>query len=368
VKPMQRPDSAFPARLRSGIRELDPSYFALVMATAIVSVAVGEAGATSLSAVMLVLAIVCYVALVVAYGWRLGRYRPQFLADAANPAKAFAFFTFVAGSDVLGTRLAMDGHHAWTAALLIVAVLAWLLLTYGMLLGLVTRHGARSALAGADGTWFLWAVGTQSIALSATTFPRSLARTLTPMAVSFWSVGVVLYLLTAGLVLAVLLQFPVEPVGLTPAYWVFMGATAISVLAGARILSLPPSSLVTAVRPVVAGLSVVLWAFGTWLIPLLIGLGVWRHVVRRVPFRYEPPLWSLVFPLGMYCVGSRALGSALHVSWLVTTGRDGTWIAFAVWVLVFVMMIFSLAGVARSRPREQPSQRHPGQSASASPG
>ncbi len=360
MKPVQQPGSAFPARLRSGIRELHPAYFALVMATGIVSVAVGETGATSLSAVMLGLTIVCYVALLVAYGWRLSRYRPQFLADAANPAKAFAFFTFVAGSDVLGTRLALDGHHAWTAVLLILAVLAWLLLTYGMPLGLVTRHGTQSALAGVNGTWFLWTVGTESIAVSATTFPRSLARTLSPMAVGFWSVGVVLYLLIAGLVLAALLQFPVEPAGLTPAYWVFMGATAISVLAGAKILGLPPGPLVTAVHPVVAALSVVLWAFGTWLIPLLIGLGVWRHLVRRVPFRYEPPLWSMVFPLGMYCVASRALGSALHVSWLVTTGRDGTWIAFGVWALVFVMMIFSLAGLPRGRPREEPGQRHPG--------
>jgi hypothetical protein len=37
-----------------------------------------------------------------------------------------------------------------------------------------------------------------------------------------------------------------------------------------------------------------------------------------------------VFPLGMYCVASRALGMALHVRWLVTAGPDGTWIAFGV--------------------------------------
>ena len=103
-----------------------------------------------------------------------------------------------------------------------------------------------------------------------------------------------------------------------------------------------------AVRPVVAGLSVILWAFGTWLIPLLITLGVWRHLVRRVPLRYEPALWSLVFPLGMYCVASRALGMALHVPWLVTAGQDGTWIAFGVWALVFAAMLACLARLARS--------------------
>lgn len=340
--------AAFQARLQTGIKTLNPGYFALVMATGIVSVAVSADGAPRLSGILLGLAIVCYLVLVVAYGWRLAQYRPEFLADVADPAKAFAFFTFAAGSDVLGTRLAADGHHAWTAVLLIVAVVAWLLLSYGMPLGLVTRHGTRSALAGVNGTWFLWTVSTQSIAVAVTTFSPSTARALTPVAVGFWSVGVVLYLLIAALVLAGLLQFPVEPARLTPAYWVFMGATAISVLAGAKILGLPASPLVTAVHPVVAGLSVILGAFGTWLIPLLIGLGVWRHLVRRVPLRYEPPLWSMVFPLGMYCVASRALGMALNVSWLVTIGRYGTWVAFAVWALVFLAMLGSLAGLPRS--------------------
>ena len=73
----------------------------------------------------------------------------------------------------------------------------------------------------------------------------------------------------------------------------FIGAAAISVLAGAQILQLPPSSLQAAVHAVIAGLSVVLWAFGTWLIPLLIVAGVWRHVARRVPLAYKPGPWSL---------------------------------------------------------------------------
>src|SRR5262249_36952160 len=161
-------------------------YFALVMATGIVSMAVGEAGAAHLSAFMLGLTIACYLVLVVAYGWRLGRYLAQFLADAVDPAKTFAFFSFVAGSDVLAGRLASDGRDAWTAALLIVSAAAWLLLSYGIPLSLVTRRGARSALADVNGTWFLWTVGTQSIAVVMTTFPPPLAARLAPAAVGLW--------------------------------------------------------------------------------------------------------------------------------------------------------------------------------------
>jgi tellurite resistance protein TehA-like permease len=56
----------------------------------------------------------------------------------------------------------------------------------------------------------------------------------------------------------------------------------------------------------------------------------------------------MVFPLGMYCVASEALGTALHVGWLVTAGRDGTWVAFAVWAVLFAAMLAALAGLPRA--------------------
>lgn len=91
-----------------------------------------------------------------------------------------------------------------------------------------------------------------------------------------------------------------------------------SVLAGAQILRLPPGRLLAAVHAVVAGLSVMLWAFGTWLIPLLAAVGIWRHVLRRMPLAYEPGWWSISFPAGMYGVASHEIGKALKVPWLVT--------------------------------------------------
>ena len=51
-------------RLRADVRGLFPGYFALVMATGTVSTAVGADGVTSLSAAMLVVAIICYLALI----------------------------------------------------------------------------------------------------------------------------------------------------------------------------------------------------------------------------------------------------------------------------------------------------------------
>lgn len=50
--------------------------------------------------------IVAYVLLAVAYAWRFAGYRQEFLADARDPSRAFAFFTFTAASDMLAARLA----------------------------------------------------------------------------------------------------------------------------------------------------------------------------------------------------------------------------------------------------------------------
>lgn len=327
------------------VRDLNPGYFGFVMATAIVSSALEGVGLQRLSGALLWISLIAFPVLFAAYVWRFVRYRAEFLADAMEPRTAFAFFTFVAAADVLGSRLAGQDATGATAGLLILATLAWIMLSYVMPVRLLTHHGARSALAGVNGTWFLWIVGTQSIAIAAASLTGVAA--LAPVAVSFWSVGVLLYVLVAGLVLAALLQYTVEEAGLTPAYWVFMGATAISVRTGTQLLSFPVTPLLASVRPVVSGLSVALWAFGTWLVPLLLSLDIWRYVMHHASLRYDPAAWSMVFPLGMYAVASRALGLTLHVPWLVLVGVVATWVAVGVWAVIFTAMLASFVGLPR---------------------
>jgi tellurite resistance protein TehA-like permease len=337
-----------PARLllpgvRGAVRDLNPAYFAVVMATGIVSQAMRLDGAARLSGVLLGIGITAYLALAVANGWRLARYRRQVYADARDPRRAFGFFTIVASSDVLAARLAGDGHSAVAGVLLLAGGFSWVVLSYSLVLLMMSRTSSRNDLADVNATWFLWIVATQSVAVGITALQPASAGALAVLAVTCWAVGVVLYLLIAAMTLLALLTSPVRAAELTPAFWVFMGAAAISVLAGARLLMLPASPLEAAARGVIAGLSVVLWAFGTWLIPLLAAVGAWRHLARRVPLRYEPGLWSIAFPAGMYGVASHELGVALNVPWLVTLGQDEAWAALAVWVVVFLAMAWTLA-------------------------
>jgi tellurite resistance protein TehA-like permease len=100
---------------------------------------------------------------------------------------------------------------------------------------------------------------------------------------------------------------------------------------------------------------VVLWAFGTWLIPLLVAFGLWRHVLHRIRLEYVPALWSVVFPLGMYAVASLELGAVAGLPIVAAIGRAWTWVAIAVWALVFTGMGAEL--VRSALGRTGPSRR-----------
>jgi tellurite resistance protein TehA-like permease len=269
---------------------------------------------------------------------RLARFRPSVAADIRAPERVFGFFTIPAGLDVLGVRLSDAGHPLVTAILAGVAATVWLVLTYGVPASLLLTRARDSVLSGVNGSWLLWVVSTQSLALTAAVLvPGWPAQSglLASFAAGLWSLGLVLYLLLVSLILLRWMTVPMTPQALEPPYWILMGATAITVLAGAKILGLPGTlPEVRATAGFVEGFSYALWAFGTWWIPLLVILGFWRHVRQRWPLTYEPPLWSVVFPLGMYSVATLAFGQTAGISFMEPLARVMTWVAVAAWILV----------------------------------
>lgn len=333
-------------RLRREIAELSPGYAALVMATGIISTALAAFGWQLLSRVLLVVAVVAFALLLVGYGWRAVRFPGRMLRDARDPGRGFGYFTLVAAPNVLGMRLAADQHLLTASILALASVPVWLVLVYGIPGAMIVGRRAEPVLPRTNGSWFMWVVGTQSLAASAATIAASAsdrAGWLAPVAVAFWGIGVVLYLMLAGLVMSRLLDAPVTPHALSPTYWVYMGATAITVLAAAKIVSLPAGPpVLAATRPVVSGLAFLLWAFGTWWIPLLLVFVIWRHLRHGAPLRYDASLWSMVFPLGMYAAASVNYGRATGVVFMVDIARVEIWVAFAVWVGVVVLLAVEL--------------------------
>ncbi|MFG1905750.1 tellurite resistance/C4-dicarboxylate transporter family protein [Kribbella sp. NPDC048928] len=337
-------------RVQAAVSGLTPGYFALVMGTGIVSVGMNLEGFTVLSRILLVLCATAFVVLLVLNAWRLVAYRAAVVEDFLDPRRAFGFFTFVAGINVLGVRLGLAGAHTVTLILLFVSGLCWLVLGYVVPWTAVLGRTERPGVASANGTWFVWVVASQSVAVAAATvepFVDTGRRELSVLSVVSWSVGVFLYG-AAGIFVALrLLLYEVKPADLTAPYWVAMGALSITVLAGARIVEMADTPMVSVTRHLIAGLAVVFWGFATWLIPALVAAGWWRHVRHRIPLRYDATLWSIVFPLGMYAVAGIYLGRADQLPVVEAIGRAELWVAFAAWLAVFAAMLRHLLRTLR---------------------
>jgi len=330
--------------LGTRIRDLHPGSFAFVMATGILSSGELILGAGWLSTAFLVVAIAGYVVLLVLFAVRLFRFTSETWADTARPERAFAFFTFVAGSNVLAARLALTPLVGLADALALVAAAAWLLLSYGILARVVLADRKPDPGAAINGTWLIWVVGTQSVSIATSVLGIGLGvppRVAALTAVSLWAFGALLYLLLMGIVLARLVLAPLEPVQASPPYWISMGATAITVLAGAELLLLPQNlPSIVAARASIEGITLFLWAFGTWWFPFLVLLTVWRYRKMSKPV-YEQTLWSMVFPLGMYAVATEAYGRAAGLPLLPGIAGAELWLALASWLAVAIWMVIS---------------------------
>ena len=75
-----------------------------------------------------------------------------------------------------------------------------------------------------------------------------------------------------------------------------------------------------------------------------------RQLVHRVPLRYEPALWSMVFPLGMFAVASMRLGRSEHLPLAEAVGEVGLVVAVLAWAAVAGGLVLVLArALAASR-------------------
>ena len=333
-------------RIEQAIAGLYPGYFALVMATGIISTDLAMHHQASLSQDFLGMATVFYGGLWVLYVWRIIKYPDRVQRDLGLSQTQFGYFTMVAASGVLGSRLYAAHRVGFALGLAAIMMGLWVVLTYWTFLRVfvVNRDPHMASL---NGGWLLSTVATESVAtLGILLVSPGPSDGWGPLLMfGFWASGVVLYFMTIFLIMFRFIFTPLSPRDLQSNYWINMGAVAIATLTGARLMAASPHfPFLADVRPFVEGMTVLMWAWGSWWIPLLIGLGIWKYVIRRYPWRYEPVRWSMVFPLGMYSAasGSLAAFSGLHPLWEIS--QVFLYLAMAGWLVVAVSFGQSLIG------------------------
>jgi len=285
---------------------------AVVMGTGIVSIALALDGENTMSLALLVVA-------AVALGGVAAALVALVISDRATLRKSAVVpgaLAWVAGTDVVGSRLSILGWQHEAAALLAAALVLWL-----VLVPLVLAHWRTPTV----GLSFLLVVATESLAelgarLSLTTGERWLGHA----ALAAFVVGLAFYVVVlARFDLRQLLEGHGD-------HWIAGGALAIAALACAHCAEALGGDLQT--------LTLVVWATAVAWLPVLVA----AEVARRRP-RFDERRWSTVFPLGMYAVCSFAAARVAHVGVLATFARAWVWVALAVWALVAVRAVLELA-------------------------
>lgn len=328
--------------------DLFPGYFALVMATGIISIAAELLGMRTIAVALLVINIAAYVILWLLLLIRTVKFFPRIKGDIADHVRGPGFFTVVAGTCVLGSELIIVlGDYRIAVALWMAGLLLWLVIMYSFFTSITVRENKPTIEAGLNGAWLIAVVSTQSISVLGTLLVARYDGYREPLlffTLCMFLIGCMLYVLLITLIFYRFTFVNITTASLTPPYWINMGAVAITTLAGARLIIAAPSwSFLGDIMPFLKGFTLFFWAAGTWWIPLLFILGFWRHVYKRFPLRYDPQYWGMVFPLGMYTVCTFQFSRAINFPPLMIIPRIFVYFALAAWLLAFAGFVYSVA-------------------------
>ena len=335
-----------------GLADLHPAYFAMVMATGIVSIASHLLGFARGAIALFALNAAAYVVLWALTLARVWRYPDRIIADLSHHGRSVGFFTTVAATCVLGTQCLLIGNM-WrvAAALWITGIVLWAVMTYTIFTILTVKATKPSLAEGMNGGWLVAVVAAQSVCVLGAQLASGYGPYEQPVhffCLAMWLGGGMLYIWIISLIIYRYTFFPMSPADLSPPYWVNMGAMAISTLAGTTLVAeAPRSPVLTDLLPFLKGLTLLFWSTATWWIPMLVILGIWRHVSRSFPLRYDPLYWGAVFPLGMYTASTFRLAYAIDAPYLLVIPNTFIYVAWGAWSLAALGLVGQLA----TRPR-----------------
>ena len=327
----------------SPIANLFPGYFALVLATGIIAIGAEQQNLRLLANTLFGIAALAFLVLFIMTLLRLLLYPKLLFSDLTHHSLGFSFLTLVAAINVLG-GCAADIQKWWTVAEFCwgFGLLLLVMLIYSSLFGVILRSEKPPMGTGINGTWFLLTVSLESVAVLGGTLlghtgPNEGIELVTASA---FTLGIVLYLVVVTMLFQRWSFSVLDPADAQPPSWIAAGAAAIMVLAGSTMLG--TRELIPrfeSLAPFLEGMIMLAWATATFWLPVLVGIGIWRHLIRRVPFSYDPSYWALVFPLGMYGVATYKMISVLDLESIWVVPQAALIVALLAWVVVFTGML-----------------------------
>ncbi|HHT9152651.1 MAG TPA: tellurite resistance/C4-dicarboxylate transporter family protein [Candidatus Hypogeohydataceae bacterium YC40] len=339
-KPRENPIKAFQA-----------VWFAMVMSTGIVSMAslrvanlyhmkVFSDTLIGFAQALFWINVATYPVMIIMQLSRCAAFPKAVIADLSNPKTCLVFFTIVAGTNVLGSQIAIFGYLEVAKIFWYWGLFLWVLITISTFSFLFIK-GISPIEESINGGWLLATVGTQSVAvlgsIIAPDYPKY-GYFIFFLAYIWWLVGCFLYIVIMTLIMYRLIFFKLGPKELVPPYWINMGAVAITTLAGA-LLVLNGMKLQRGFVELLSftrGFTFFFWAFGTWWIPLLVVLGFWKYVFHKTKPAFNPAYWGMVFPLGMYTACTYQLAYAMDLYFLLNIPKYFWFFAITAWVLTFI--------------------------------
>jgi len=340
--------------ITNSIKGLHPAYFAMVMSTGIISIASKLLGFTGIAYGLFYINIVAYAIILPLQITRVLMFWESFFKDLCNPKLCLVFFTTVAATNVLGAQFITIVNQPEIAKIFwYFGIFLWVFVSLVAFTALFIKceEGPESVI---HGGWLIATVGTQSVAVLGAALASefvSCGSFVLFSSIVWWMIGAFLYVILITLLFYRLVFFKLAPEALIPPYWINMGAIAITTLAGSIIcLTIPKiGGVYTDFLTFIKGFTLFFWSFGTWWIPLLIILGVWKFVVRKQQFKYTPLDWGMVFPLGMYTACTYKLSQAIGIPFVANISKYFIYLAYIAWTIIFVSMLISIFKTATAK-------------------
>ncbi|MCC6226117.1 MAG: tellurite resistance/C4-dicarboxylate transporter family protein [Microthrixaceae bacterium] len=330
----------------SGVATLFPGYFAMSMATGIIALGAHQQDLTTVADLLYGIGCVAFVVLAALTLIRLVRFGDLLLADLTNHSSGFSFLTIVAALNVLaGGAAVIQGWWSVARVGWIVSIVLWALLIYPPMLAVIIGDDKPPLGKGINGTWFLLTVSTESIAVVGALLlahDGDANHLVELIVLSAFTVGLVLYLIVMTMLFLRWTSVPLGPEELQPPSWVAAGAVAITVLAGSNLLAARAAApRIERLAPFIEGIVILAWATASFWFPVMVIIGIWRHLIRKVPLRYHPAYWALVFPIGMYGAATYRMVAVTDLGVLDILPRVALGAALAAWAAAMGGLVWS---------------------------